>query len=628
MAGGRRGGNRTTYCRPPLSNEPGSMTNGNHSTSSPVTGVRSRPRNGSGPCMSSPPLAAQTVVPVKHCKIPELSVDRNVLFELHLFFCHLIALFVHYVNIYKTVWWYPPSHPPSHTSLNFHLIDYNMLVFIIIILARRLIAAIVKEASQSGKLSFPHSIFLVMARFAVLTLTGWSLCRSLIYLFRTYSVLSLLFLCYPFGMYIPFFRLSCDFRRVGPFSPIASIGSKEVGGMGRGKDYFTSVVWCPAMPTHACCLSPDLIRKEVEYLKIDFNYRMKEVLVSSMLSAYYIAFVPVWFVKSTQYVDKRWSCELFILVSISTSVILMRHLLPPRYCDLLHKAAAHLGCWQKVDPSLCSNVLQHIWTEEYIWPQGVLVKHNKNVYKAMGHYNVAVPSDVSHYRFYFFFNKPLRILNILIILEGAMIFYQLYSLICSEKWHQTISLALILFSNYYAFFKLLRDRIVFTNIRDNELSRFVYLCVIESPISPPPPPINPRKLPALPASKSATFSLGLPQPPSPKNRGKYKRSIGAPGQPKDMPTAVIAPPKITRPHKEKPRAPQPAGPSKVVQSSPLQHSFLTDVSDVREMEEGLLNLLNDSTQANCRPLLEELSTSIQKLNLAENQDLSKTPAPC
>uniref|UniRef100_A0A3B4AAY8 Uncharacterized protein n=1 Tax=Periophthalmus magnuspinnatus TaxID=409849 RepID=A0A3B4AAY8_9GOBI len=109
---------------------------------------------------------------------------------------------------------------------------------------------------------------------------------------------------------------------------------------------------------------------------------------------------------------------------------------------------------------------------------------------------------------------------------------------------------------------------------------------------PPPPPINPRKLPALPASKSATFSLGLPQPPSPKNRGKYKRSIGAPGQPKDMPTAVIAPPKIT-PHKEKPKAPQPAGPSKVVQSSPLQHSFLTDVSDVREMEEGLLNLLND-----------------------------------
>lgn len=74
-------------------------------------------RSGSGTGLSSPPLATQTVVPLQHCKIPELPIERSILFELQLFFCHLIALFVHYINIYKTVWWYPPSHPPSHTSL-------------------------------------------------------------------------------------------------------------------------------------------------------------------------------------------------------------------------------------------------------------------------------------------------------------------------------------------------------------------------------------------------------------------------------------------------------------------------------------------------------------------------------
>ncbi len=153
---------------------------------------------------------------------------------------------------------------------------------------------------------------------------------------------------------------------------------------------------------------------------------------------------------------------------------------------------------------------------------------------------------------------------------------------------------------------------------------------------PPPPPINPRKLSVLQASKSATFSLGLPQPPSPKPRGKYKRSVGAMGPSKEALAVPVVPPKNTRfvcvcvffkwhiidanlvwvcnwyfpivphalsnsdsvsictPHREKPRAPQPAGPSRVSQSSsPLQHSFLTDVSDVREMEGGLLNLLND-----------------------------------
>ncbi|NWV23714.1 TM39B protein, partial [Origma solitaria] len=144
MAGGRRGPNRTSYCRNPLC-EPGAAGAAGHSSGSSVTGVRSRTRSGSGTGLSSPPLAAQTVVPLRHCKIPELPVERSVLFELQLFFCHLVALFVHYINIYKTVWWYPPSHPPSHTSLNFHLIDFNVLTVTTIVLARRLIGAIVKE---------------------------------------------------------------------------------------------------------------------------------------------------------------------------------------------------------------------------------------------------------------------------------------------------------------------------------------------------------------------------------------------------------------------------------------------------------------------------------------------------
>lgn len=124
----------------------------------------------------------------------------------------------------------------------------------------------------------------------------------------SYKLMIIFLFSHRFGMYIPFFRLSCDFRRAGPLSPIASIGSKEMGSVSRGRDYLTVLkeTWkqhtsqlygVQAMPTHACCLSPDLIRKEVEYLKMDFNWRMKEVLVSSMLSAYYVAFVPVWFVK-------------------------------------------------------------------------------------------------------------------------------------------------------------------------------------------------------------------------------------------------------------------------------------------------------------------------------------------
>ncbi|KAF7483810.1 Hypothetical predicted protein [Marmota monax] len=50
-------------------------------------------------------------------------------------------------------------------------------------------------------------------------------------------------------------------------------------------------------------------------------------------------------------------------------------------------------------------------------------------------------------------------------------------------------------------------------------------------------------------------------------------------------------PKLKRVMKEKTK-PQ-SGEGKGAQSTPIQHSFLTDVSDVQEMERGLLSLLND-----------------------------------
>uniref|UniRef100_A0AAA9SF83 Transmembrane protein 39B n=1 Tax=Bos taurus TaxID=9913 RepID=A0AAA9SF83_BOVIN len=477
--GGRRGPNRTSYCRNPLC-EPGSSggSGGGHTSSASVTSVRSRTRSSSGTGLSSPPLATQTVVPLQHCKIPELPVQASILFELQLFFCQLIALFVHYINIYKTVWW---DCPTSLLWVLFHSSRYfpglTQLEACEEFPPDRLQLADGDHHRSGPPLHWVHR----EGGFSEGEGHPLSLHPAVPHPFHRshgnrlesvplpHSPLQDLLLPEP---PVPLLSLNCDLRKTNLFSHVASMGPREaVSGLARSRDYLltlretwkqhTKQLYGPdAMPTHACCLSPSLIRSEVEFLKMDFNWRMKEVLVSAMLSAYYVAFVPVWFVKNTHYYDKRWSCELFLLVSISTSVILMQHLLPASYCDLLHKAAAHLGCWQKVDPALCSNVLQHPWTEECMWPQGVLVKHSKNVYKAVGHYNVAIPSDVSHFRFHFFFSKPLRILNILLLLEGAVIVYQLYSLMSSDKWHQTISLALILFSNYYAFFKLLRDRLV------------------------------------------------------------------------------------------------------------------------------------------------------------------------
>ncbi|KAB1268046.1 Coiled-coil domain-containing protein 28B, partial [Camelus dromedarius] len=85
---------------------------------------------------------------------------------------------------------------------------------------------------------------------------------------------------------------------------------------------------------------------------------------------------------------------------------------------------------------------------------------------------------------------------------------------------------------------------------------------------PAQPPSTLRRVP-VPTSHSGSLALGLPHLPSPKQRAKFKRA----GKEKCRPVLAGG-------------GGGPAG-------TPLQHSFLTEVTDVYEMEGGLLNLLND-----------------------------------
>lgn len=46
---------------------------------------------------------------------------------------------------------------------------------------------------------------------------------------------------------------------------------------------------------HTCSMSADVIREEVGLLKDDFNYRLKQLMFNSLLSAYYTSFIPCCF---------------------------------------------------------------------------------------------------------------------------------------------------------------------------------------------------------------------------------------------------------------------------------------------------------------------------------------------
>ncbi|MFT7808649.1 transmembrane protein 39A-like [Arapaima gigas] len=463
MPGSRRGLTRQQMSRSGLPSLQtlvgGSFSNG--------TGIRSRGCNSVG--LSPAPLTALiTPEPVRHSHIPSIPLENTLVFEFLLFLYLLVALFVQYINIYRTVWWYPYSNPAASTSLNFDLVDYDLAFFITVMLARRLVWTVVSEASQVSPSSLLQYVVLVASQLVLLMLCGWVLSSTLISLFTNHSVLNLLFLGYPFGVYFPLccFHNDARSRAVPTECPYLDHDTDRPSSQSRDfltalwenlREHFSSHT---SVPVHTCPLSPELIRSEVEELKTDFNRRIKEVLFNSLFSAYYVAFLPLCFVKTTRYYDMRWSCEHLVMVWINAFVMLMIQLLPPSYCDLLHRSAAHLGKWQRLEHGSYSNAPQHPWSESTVWPQGVLVRHSRCLYKAVGPCNVALPSDVSHARFYFLFHKPLRILNLLIGIECSVVLYQLYSLLRSERWNHTLSLGLLLFCNYYVLFRLLRDRIV------------------------------------------------------------------------------------------------------------------------------------------------------------------------
>lgn len=77
-------------------------------------------------------------------------------------------------------------------------------------LARRLVWALISEATKAGAASMIHYMVLISARLVLLTLCGWVLCWTLVNLFRSHSVLNLLFLGYPFGVYVPL----CCFTKI------------------------------------------------------------------------------------------------------------------------------------------------------------------------------------------------------------------------------------------------------------------------------------------------------------------------------------------------------------------------------------------------------------------------------
>ncbi|XP_048769380.1 transmembrane protein 39A-like isoform X1 [Ostrea edulis] len=412
------------------------------------------------------PLAQLAVLP-KHCHLPEIPSDPNMSFEAMLYFFGVIAMGLQYINLYRTVWWLPHSH--ANYALNFYLIDVYLVLFLCVLMSRRIVWCFVQEVY--GSRSTKSVIYWIVQVFkgALLVSIALGLVYTAYQVVANHSALYCLFLSCPVITYVFLFGPS-----IKPLYHKCLVWPTPVCDRPRHRREEDEVILF-----HNCVLTPDIIRSEVDYFKSDFNNRIKQVLFNSLLTAYYMTFVPLCFAQHVQntcescwntlYYDTWWVGQHVVVTWLSAFLMLIVHYLPPKYLDLLHRTALHLGRWQKVE-GRHAHVPYNAWSELTVWPQGALVKHVKGLFKADGINVTAEPGNGMHGRFYFLFHQPMRVVNWLLILTWLLVGYQFFCLLQSTEWNHIICIALVLFCNYYTLFKLLRDRIIIAKAYKEEIS--------------------------------------------------------------------------------------------------------------------------------------------------------------
>ncbi|CAH1119350.1 unnamed protein product [Phaedon cochleariae] len=379
------------------------------------------------------PALEQPAAP-KHFPFPNTTVEDDLVFESLMCSFTIITAGLQYLHLYRSVWWLPNSY--TSQAVNFYLIDPYLVLFITVILSRRLVYMIACRLLNRAISERFHNLCHYYIRFILFCVMCLILSFSTYFVLQSHQIEKILYLCYPFFIYLILFGFN-----IHPF--------------------FELVNWSSSTPPlHACSSNAVEIRSEIENLVANFNSKMKEILFCAIINAYYAGFIPCCFAQSALHYDILWTAQHIIFIFISGFISLSIHVLSLRYFDILHRSALHLGTWEKLETGRTMLLVNNIWREDILWPFGALVRYGKDIWRAQGDCNSSEPGNVCLRRFYNIFKNPTNTLGVNLLVLILMVLDQLIVLISCTLWYKIISLTFILFFNYYILYKLLRDYLI------------------------------------------------------------------------------------------------------------------------------------------------------------------------
>ncbi|KAL0110040.1 hypothetical protein PUN28_013578 [Cardiocondyla obscurior] len=383
----------------------------------------------------------------KHIPIPMVPVDGQLTFEAFSLVVSIVATCLQLLNLYRTVWWLPNSY--NSYAMNFYLIDPYLLIFIFTMIGRRFIYTLlcqIFDVSLPVRSALSTKIELAMRNVirssvsaTVKSILGW----CLLHMFNKYHSIQIFYLCCPLFVYF-IFEI-----KTPPFSDFSFLGGKE-----ERKTKYTL-----DKPLHNCSLNAAAIRAEVSTLKSDFNKRLKRALFSSSDSAYVCVVAPLIFAPPYLHFDGVWVAQHAILFWMGRICAYFVQAYPFRYCDELHRAAMHLGRWVKVK-NRNNHIYVQPWNDSVLWPNGSIVRHNREIYRSEGLCTAAEPGNLLHAKFYVLFNTRIMLLSPIIALQLLLVKIQMFILLTVTEWYQILSMTLLLAVHFYTLFKMSRDFLI------------------------------------------------------------------------------------------------------------------------------------------------------------------------
>ncbi|XP_053685167.1 transmembrane protein 39A-B [Sabethes cyaneus] len=381
----------------------------------------------------------------KHVPFPNKDFSSEVMNEFIIFMFTAIASATQLLHLYRTVWWLPNSY--THQAVNFYLIDFNLSIFIYVMVSRRLIYCCFVKLIEGH---FPDAyvdISKKINKYVFLIVLSLTFTYFGIEIFRKSSYLYLFCLSYPFILFLTIFGFNLEqFLRT-----TVDTGDNCINGM----------------PVHSCSSNAATVRAEIDTLKTDFNNRFKQIIFTSVLNAYYTGFVPCVIVPKQLYYDIFWATQHLVFVFIGGFTMCVTYCFPVKYCDVFHRAALHLGQWSRVTHR-AHHPPPYAWSKTTIFPYGTYVKYMGEVYRASAFSTSAIPANNSHIRFFTIFKNPVLIYMILFGIQISLVVLQLLILCLSREWHYLISLGFLLLTNFFTLFRIARDYLIAKRIYAGE----------------------------------------------------------------------------------------------------------------------------------------------------------------